>query len=100
MASSPGARQHQQQMSIESERDAIEAFIDAFRAALSDPNMPTDLRKEATVRINTVAGELGLPKPNEGIVRQGLHSLRAIAENLAASGLFVELVNLAHRIHF
>ena len=47
----------------------------------------------------TVEAQLALPEPNEGVLRELLRSLRAVAENIAASGMFVGLVELAAKIH-
>lgn len=99
-AGSPGGLQRQGDVALSDDRAAIEGFLDAFRKALGDPQMPADRARAATGRIQAVSAELDLPEPDSGIVREGLRSLRAMAENLAASGIFVGLVDLAQHIRF
>lgn len=61
--------------------------------------MPEDQRAQISADIATVDSQLAAPEPNDTIVRESLGSLRSIAENLVASGLWVGLLELAQHIH-
>lgn len=95
-----GTTSSSQSMTWDSQRAAVDAFVAEFRRVLDDPSMPADQGPVARAYVQAVEAQLALPEPNDTIVREGLRSLRSIAENLAASGIFVGLVELAHHIHF
>lgn len=91
--------QKQGRVSITDQRPAIDAFVDAFRAVLDDTNVPQDQRAQVAADIATIDAQLAAPEPSDAIVRESLGSLRSIAENLVASGLWVGLLELAQHIH-
>lgn len=92
--------QWQDRVSVSDQRPAIADFLDAFRQTLDDPKVPTPEHEQIAASIATVDAQLAAPEPSETIVRESLRTLRSIAENLAASGLWVGLLDLAQRIHF
>jgi DNA-directed RNA polymerase sigma subunit (sigma70/sigma32) len=80
------------------QRAAIDEFIEAFRRAIDEDEMPDADRRRALAAIAAVQPQLELDEPNETMVKEGLRTLRSIAENLAASGLFLGLVELAKHV--
>lgn len=83
-----------------SQREAIDRFVTKFRSVLDREDFPDEVRSEAEAYVGTVGSQLELREPNEAILRESLRSLRAIAENLAASGLFIGLVELGRQVFF
>ncbi len=55
-------------------------------------------RAAANADIACVEAQLASPRPNEAVVREGLRSLRSVAENLVASGAFQGLLELVQRL--
>lgn len=82
-----GSSQHQVAF-VETHRDDIARFVAALRAALADARVDDGVRAEGEASLVAVEAQLALDKPNRGLLREGLRSLRAIAENLVASGIW------------
>jgi len=95
-----GNAQRQRGVLVEQERAHIDEFLAEFRRSLADEHFPAVERREAEVFVDAIEAQLTLPEPNETVVREGLQTLRSVAENLAASGMFMGLIELARHIHF
>jgi hypothetical protein len=91
---------HQSQtVALGDQREAIEAFTQLLRQALDAVELSNDERRVTQAELLTVEAQLALREPNEGVLRELLRSLRAVAENIAANGMFVGLVEPAAKIH-
>lgn len=73
---------------VETHSDDIARFVTGVRTALADGRVGADVRAEGEASLVAVEAQLTLDKPNPGLLREGLRSLRAIAENLIASGIW------------
>jgi hypothetical protein len=80
--------QHQVAL-VETQREDIARFVSQLRAALGDGRVDLAMRAEGEASLVAVEAQLNLDKPNSGMLREGLRSLRAIAENLIASGIWL-----------
>ncbi|HSH59889.1 MAG TPA: hypothetical protein VK988_09675 [Acidimicrobiales bacterium] len=80
------------------EGQAVSQFLAELRTALATAPMADEERATANADIVSVEAQLASPRPNEAVVREGLRSLRSVAENLVASGAFVGLTELAQRL--
>lgn len=83
-----GSSQHQVAF-MDTHRDDIARFVTALRAALADARVGSGVRAEGEASLVAVEAQLALDRPNPGLLREGLRSLRTIAENLIASGIWV-----------
>lgn len=88
----------EQTVALDQHREAIVAFVDEMRRALSDSSVDTTTRAEGQASLVAVEAQLQLDKPNPTLLREGLRSLRAIAENLVASGMWLGLGGLIQRL--
>jgi hypothetical protein len=80
--------------------EAVEAFLDAFRVAVADDDMPDDYRTMVTAYLEAIDAQRQAASPNRVVLRECLRSLRSIAESLAGSGVLVGLAELAQKLHF
>jgi hypothetical protein len=94
-----GSSQQQSGVAIGDQRAPIDAFVEAFRRAIEGGQMPDADRRIASAALAAVEPQLALDEPNEVLVGEGLRTLRSVAENLAANGIFMGLVELAHHVH-
>lgn len=71
------------------QREDIMRFVSELRDALDDGRVDPVVRADGEASLVAVEAQLSLDKPNSTMLREGLRSLRAIAENLIASGIWV-----------
>ena len=96
-AGAVGSEQHQD-LRLLQEREQITQFLAEVRTALATAELEDEDRAAANADVASVEAQLASPRPNEAVVREGLRSLRSVAENLVASGAFAGLVELAQRL--
>lgn len=96
-AGAAGSEQYQEVRLLQ-EREGITQFLTEFRNVLATATLGDEDRAAANADIASVEAQLASPHPNEAMVREGLRSLRSVAENLVASGAFMGLLELAQRL--
>ncbi len=74
------------------------AVLAELRTVLASAAVEDEDRAAANADIACVEAQLASPRPNEAVVREGLRSLRSVAENLVASGAFQGLLELVQRL--
>lgn len=90
--------EQQQDVQLLAEREVVSQFLDELRAVLASAAVNDEDRAAANADIASVKAQLASPRPNAAVIREGLRSLRSVAENLVASGAFLGLLELAHRL--
>lgn len=90
--------EQQQDVQLLAERQVVSQFLDELRAVLASAAVNDEDRAAANADIASVKAQLASPRPNAAVIREGLRSLRSVAENLVASGAFLGLLELAHRL--
>jgi predicted transcriptional regulator len=90
--------EQQQQVQLLQEREAVTQFLAELRTALASAAVEVEDRAAANADIACVEAQLASPRPNAAVIREGLRSLRSVAENLVASGAFQGLLELAQRL--
>ncbi|HSH59142.1 MAG TPA: hypothetical protein VK988_05765, partial [Acidimicrobiales bacterium] len=90
--------EQQQQVQLLQEREAVTQFLAELRTALASAAVEDEDRAAANADISCVEAQLASPRPNAAVIREGLRSLRSVAENLVASGAFQGLLELAQRL--
>lgn len=83
-------------LSVHDQREDIVTFADEFKRVLDC--LDAENRAIAEANLLGLEAQMGLPAPNEGIVRESLRTLRSIVEGVAGNAAFVGLVELAHRL--
>jgi len=78
--------------------DIVREFAGLFRELLPAMELGDEVREEALSDLAAVEAQLASPRPKAAIIREGLRSLRAVTENLIASGAFLGLVELLHKL--
>jgi hypothetical protein len=93
------ASNQEQHLELSHRLDDVGEFARAIREALSEGlQLSDDDRAVVESELRTVEAQLSSPKPNLGALREALRSLRAITEGVAATGVFVGLVELARHL--
>lgn len=87
-----------QEVRLLQEREGIKQFLTELRNVLATATVEDEDRAAANADIASVEAQLASPRPNEAVMREGLRSLRSVAENLVASGAFMGLLELAQRL--
>jgi hypothetical protein len=88
----------QQQTWTTEQLSVAREFVAAFREAIERMDLSADEREEAEAALVGAEAQLAVRKPNAGILREALASLRPVTENLVASGMFVGLIELWKRL--
>jgi DNA-binding transcriptional MocR family regulator len=96
-AGATGSEQYQEVRLLQ-DREGITQFLTELRNVLAAATVEEEDRAAANADIASVEAQLTSPRPNEAVVREGLRSLRSVAENLVASGAFMGLLELAQRL--
>lgn len=97
-AGTVGSAQHQT-ISLTSQMAEIRAFAVELRRVLPQLTLDDDERAVVGADLAAVEAQLASPRPNEGVLREGLRSLRAVAEGVVGSAAFAGLAELASHIH-
>lgn len=82
-------RSAQHQLMAEVDRVDAYRLVNELRNILADSRVDPAVRAEGQASLVAVEAQLSLEKPNAGVLREGLRSLRAIGENLIASGIWL-----------
>jgi hypothetical protein len=88
----------QQSVSITSQKTEVAAFVAELRRLLPEFELEEPERVAIEADLVGVEAQLESPRPNEGILREGLRSLRSLAEGVAGNAAFAGLVELAGHI--
>ncbi len=90
--------EQQYEVQLLQERETITQFLAELRTVLASAAVEEDDLAAAHADIASVEAQLASPRPNAALIREGLRSLRSVAENLVASGAFLGLLELAQRL--
>jgi hypothetical protein len=82
-------RSSQHQVSPEIDRERALHVVNELRNVLAHGGVDPAVRAQGEASLVAVEAQLNLEKPNAGLLREGLQSLRAIGENLVASGIWI-----------
>jgi hypothetical protein len=94
---SPGA---QQDVSVgDLDLGAVGKFLQEFDARAAELNLPSPQAEELAAEIATLRAQVDSPKPKKNIIRESLHSVRAILEIMSGSAAAVGLLDLLNLIH-
>jgi hypothetical protein len=94
---SPGA---QQEVSVgDLNLDAVHEFLGQYAAQAAGLDLPVAAAEEMAAEIDTVKAQLRSPKPKHRIIRESLHSIRAILENASGGAAAVDPLDLLQQIH-
>lgn len=89
---------HSSQSQVWAERDIIERFLSELAAALPDSEADALLVSMANQNIELVRESLASEGPDSSVVRRLLPTLRDLAVNLTASGMFMGLLEAAQQL--
>jgi hypothetical protein len=92
-----GSSQHQT-VTMSSQQVQIEEFVTELRRRLPSLGLADTDRAVAEADLAAVESQLTSPRPNDGILREGLRTLRALVEGIADNAAYDALVELAQRI--
>lgn len=82
-------RSGQHQVAAEIDRGCALHVVNELRNVLADGRVDPAVRAQGQASLVAVEAQLNLEKPNAGLLREGLQTLRAIGENLIASGIWI-----------
>jgi hypothetical protein len=80
-----------QSATVQFNASAVESALEKFVAALAAPEVPEQIRRDAMIEVESIRPQLRKVAPNVSIIREGLHSLRSIAEGMAGGYLLLLL---------
>lgn len=93
---SPGARQEvATNISIPDIRD----FISELKKATPELDIPDEQKSELEAEISTLEAQVNSPKPKKQIIRESLHSVRAILEGAGGALAATGLLDILSHIH-
>jgi hypothetical protein len=93
-----GSTQHQA-INISDQRAQIVEFVTELRRQLPALGLDDDDRAAAEADLAAVDAQLASPRSNEGVLREALRTLRALAEGVAGNAAFAGLVELSRHLH-
>jgi enamine deaminase RidA (YjgF/YER057c/UK114 family) len=82
------------------DKDAILTFVGEFRRILDEIVLQKGDRDAILADLDTVEAQLRSPSPKRRILRESLGSLRSVAENLIASGVWIGAAELINQLPF
>jgi hypothetical protein len=80
-----------QSATIHFDAQSVTRALEDFVIALKDPRLPDSVRDAAMIEVDTIRPQLRKPTPSVAIVREGLHTLRNIAEGVASNLLSIKI---------
>ncbi len=86
-----------QEMTFNLDIKATNAFLEKFWQLVPKMGLSKDTKKEAEAEIDSIKAQLKSPKPKGSIIKESLHSLRAILEGAGgavSAELLIELAKL------
>jgi hypothetical protein len=95
---SPGA---QQEVTIgDINLGGVRDFLGQLEKLAPDLNLPVEDSQQLTAEIATIRAQVDSPRPKKQIVKESLHSVRAILEGAGGSMAATGLLDLLQHIHF
>jgi hypothetical protein len=95
-SASPGARQEVSTGDLD--LGAVREFVGQYEARAADLDLPSPAAEELAAEIDTVKAQLRSPKPKHHVIRESLHSARAILEVATGGATAVGLLDLLQHI--
>jgi hypothetical protein len=93
---SPGARQ---EVTSEINIEGIRDFLGRLKEVTSELDLPDEKERELKAEISTLEAQVDSPKPKRQIIRESIHSIRAILEGTGGALAATGLLDILQHIH-
>jgi hypothetical protein len=90
-----------QQLTVSADQAGdLRLLIDAIRGLVGMTEVDAENGHQIEADLATIEAQLRSPNPKHIVLRESVRSLRSIAENLVASGIWVAIPEVLHKVSF